>query len=204
MVEKALTFTLINLGITSPKFKPEMYDFIRAQNWDSATYYNNQLTYSEEWIANRQIVNAKYLQYWAQQNYIFSETDSLILRSIALETPYKGGDGVYTARCLLNLFDVESLGTAYSQQIENTSFYKLKVWPNPTNNVMTIEIPSNTKDVTDIEIYRPDAQLVEHLKLPTNSTILQYSTANFANGCYILIAKSNAVVISTTKFCIIH
>jgi hypothetical protein len=99
---------------------------------------------------------------------------------------------------------VEFLGTAYSQQIENTSFNKLKVWPNPTNNVMTIEIPSNTKYVTDIEIYRPDAQLVEHLKLPTNSAVFHYSTANFANGCYILIAKSNTVVISTTKICIIH
>jgi hypothetical protein len=189
---------------TNSNFILRVYDFIRAQNWDSATYYNNQLTYSEEWIANRQIVNAKYLEYWAQHNYTFSEPDSLILRSIALETPYKGGDGVYTARCLLNLFDVESLGTPYSQQIENTSYNKLRVWPNPTNNVMSIEIPSDKNDVTDLEIYRPDGRLVDHLQLPTNSTVFHYSTANFANGCYILIASSKAVVISTTKICIIH
>ena len=181
-----------------------MYDFIRAQNWDSATYYNNQLTYSEEWIANRQIVNAKYLEYWAQHNYIFSEADSLILRSIALETPCKGGDGVYTARCLLNLFDVESLGTPYSQQIDNVAFEKLQVWPNPANSVITIEIPECSEEITNIEIYKPDGRFVDCVNVPDNTTVMSHSVANLSNGYYILIAKSKGHNVRTARVCVIH
>ena len=181
-----------------------MYDFIRAQNWDSATYYNNQLTYSEEWIANRQIVNAKYLEYWAQHNYIFSEADSLILRSIALETPCKGGDGVYTARCLLNLFDVESLGTPYSQQIENKTFTKLEVWPNPANSSITIEFPAVLDGNTEIKIFRPDGRIVDHFYLPSNSNVLNHSILDLPNGCYFINAKSNGSFAGTAKICVIH
>lgn len=182
----------------------QVYRFLQNSKLDSAALVNDGLSGNEIWTANRKLVNAYYMQYWAGSEYDISEDDSLALLSIALQTPYEGGDAVYTARCLLNLFDVETMGTAYSAAITQNTAPKLRVWPNPANTEIHIEIPGELPDQITIEFFSPDGRLIERLNPKIVSNVFSVNTSAILNGCYFVQIKSKDVLIGIQKVCLIH
>ncbi len=189
---------------TNSSFIQKVYGFMQGQRLDSASYYNDMITFSDAWVENRKAVNAQYLNYWASGNYEIFEDDSLALLRIALQTPYEGGDGVYTARCLLNLFDVESMGTAYSSMIPEKGFAKLRVWPNPAEDWVTIELPVMTEQSSMLEICSMDGRVIREEKVSEKTTEHRLSTSKMDNGCYFVRIKSSETILGIGRFCVIH
>jgi hypothetical protein len=195
---------LDSLYNTNSYFIQKVYGFMQGQRLDSASYYNDMISFSDTWVENRKAVNIQYLNYWASGNYEIFEDDSLALLSIALQTPYEGGDGVYTARCLLNLFDVESMGTAYSSMIPEKGFAKLRVWPNPAEDWVTIELPVVSEQPSMLEICSMDGRIIREEKVSGKTTEHRLSTSKMDNGCYFVRVKSANTVVGIGRFCVIH
>ncbi len=195
---------LDSVSANDPGLIRMVYKYIEEQKLDSADYFNNLIANTGNWITNRKIVNSLYMQYWGNDNYNISEDDRNTLLAIALQTPYEGGDGVYTARCMLNLFDVASLGTPYHSAISQPQYEILRINPNPASSWFDIELPECPDQRIILELYNMDGRFIESKQLAENVTEYRYRTAGLDNGCYFLRAKTKEKFVGIAKICVIR
>lgn len=62
------------------------------------------------------------------------------------------------------------------------SITDIKVWPNPTRNIITI----NSKNIDHIEVYNLAGELVKSEKMPTNTSNHSITIADLASSMYVL------------------
>jgi hypothetical protein len=117
-------------------------NFIEAGEINDALMNNGVFVASNLIENNMQVVNNIYLNTLAQ-GVMFDDIQRDALLAIAMLTPYLGGDAVYSARVMLgidprdyNLFHRYAKPESSSKDIIN----KLKVYPNPASDIITIEI----------------------------------------------------------------
>jgi hypothetical protein len=181
------------------------YRQAKSFNLDSAHYFNQRLSDTNVWIHNRRIVNDIYLRTWALDQFVFNAADSSQLMSIALQTPYEGGDAVYSARVMLNV-DPDIYGVAYSKPITGPGFAKkgLKIYPNPSADQFNIEIPGLDPGLLTIEYYGTMGNLVSSTRITAQSSIIRLNVSEIKNGLYLLVVRAESGILGIGKICVLH
>ena len=163
---------------------------------------------------NEKAVNEIYLTSVARGRYIFTAAELAQLTSIAHQCPYTGGFAVYMARNLLRTtnpfltFNDVTGCSGYSQRKakyseEKRGISNYKIYPNPTNGLLTIECADEaTKEA--VIIFR-DALGVE-VKIQKVNFVngsMQFDITELAPAVYSYSVLANGELKGTGKIAVI-
>jgi len=147
----------------------------------SAIIENQSLLADKLYTQNRKDVNNIYFNYMLNEGEL-TDDEIDVLESIAFQTPYIGGDAVYSARNLLDI-DVSDEGVYYREQesIDHVEDLTVSVYPNPSNGLYNIK---STQELTRVEVYNLIGRLVKQVDLTANEYELDLSSE--PNGIYLV------------------
>jgi hypothetical protein len=84
----------------------------------------------------------------------------------------------------------------------NASDVGIKLYPNPAKDVLNLDFMLKTPCLTDISIYSQEGKLLDNSQYSYDgATVLKIGTGRYANGLYLLRAKSNGFSF-TQQFCV--
>ncbi|HRY31880.1 MAG TPA: T9SS type A sorting domain-containing protein [Bacteroidales bacterium] len=171
---------------------------------DSAVAMLQLLDNSDQWMENYQVVYTIYLNTWARNLFDLSTQDRDDLMAVALQTPYEGGEAVYTARLMLNI-DPEDYYVPYRSPEfgEGCSMNSLKIRPNPASSTITIEIPDAGNEFCQIEIFNETGKLLTKTQLPSVNGLMIMKVDNLKPGFYLIYIHAAGLVKQTGKLIII-
>ncbi len=174
----------------------KVYDLIEKGDFEEATKVNNSISPEQEIFANLKTVLRIYLNTWCMNKYVLSSDEYETLYQIANQTPYKGGDAVYTARIMIG-FEPDEHGVAYRlKKHDKVKVDELRLYPNPTSDKVIIEFTNDDFEnvKADIEIYGITGKLVYKTTFSTINSFKQLSVDMLNNGIYIYhISLSNGI-----------
>ena len=179
-------------------------DSITSKEALEASIINNTITTQDLIDENMKTVEDIYLNTFFADSIVIDSTQIPTLENIALQSPNKGGNGVYTARVILGIFpDDESNGQKVSNQAKDTKEPRnIKVYPNPAKDQVTFDVQLKNGEIGCIEIYSIIGQkLADHILVPQQNFI--YNTSNLAEGVYLCRIKVNEMEIYSTKLIIL-
>ena len=111
------------------------------------------------------------------------------LTNIAIQSPYKGGYGVYTARIMLD-FDPDENGVSWriAEQTNEKEETKIRVFPNPVKDVLFIEVQSEMSSYgATLEVYNAMGQIM--LNKTLNNKMEFINLESLTTGLYIYSIK---------------
>ncbi len=126
-----------------------------------------------------------YLNSWAWGRFELTQEEVDTLTAIALQLPYAGGRGVYTARIMLGIEPFEN-ELAYRTSAPSSGKKSILAFPNPASQVVTFrftEVPENESAI--IEILSLNGKLVRSILVKSQSTELAVKLANLPDGIYL-------------------
>jgi len=173
----------------------KVYDFIEAEDYHSADSMNNLIVPTSDIYTNLQTVLSIYLNTWCKGNYILSETDYNTLFEIANQTPYEGGDGVYTARIMIN-YNPDDYGVAFRlkpESVRDADKDAIKLYPNPAQEMLNIEFENPTGEAISgvLKVFNLSGQLIFEKQLNTNDAFYMLDISQLTNGAYIFSIQIN-------------
>lgn len=143
---------------------------------------------------NKQLTNEIYLNSVAVDMEIENTYYRPALFTIAMLTPYIGGDGVYTARAMLGI-DPDDYGIAYRKAKPESPKAiidgKIKTYPNPTKDAVTFEL-NGTEFTTfgELTVYNAMGLMVEKQKID-GKMLFSIPLNGLKPGVYYYIYKDN-------------
>lgn len=151
---------------------------------------------------NLKTVYSIYERTWLNNIDNFTPTDSVTLYSIALQSLADAGDGVYGARVLLNLIVDENGNASSNREFESAdeslALPTLHVYPNPTSDVVKVEIPELERSAT-IRVISVTGQIVQAVTTEEGLTTYTLSLQGMAEGVYILQLITDDGIIESEK-----
>lgn len=175
----------------------KVYDLIEKGDFVEAINVNNSISPEQEIFANLKTVLSIYLNTWCLNKYTLTSDEYEILFNIANQTPYEGGDAVYTARIMIG-FEPDEHGVAYrlQKQDEVISDNDLRLYPNPASDKVIIEFTNDAFEnvEADLKVYSITGKLVYNIRFNTINSFKQLSVDMLKNGIYIYhISLSNGI-----------
>jgi hypothetical protein len=154
---------------------------------------------------NFKLVYEIYSRSWLVDSLQFTSSDSTTLLIIANSDPNSAGRAVYSARVLLDLpidyFDI--ISQRYNQlQPEQQESTNLEVYPNPAQEVITIEFDQITSSIILIEIVDITGKTVFRQVLTPGNLLYQVNVHELNPGMYILRANTSDMHIGTSRLII--
>ena len=156
---------------------------------------------------NERTVNDIYLDLLSNDTQAFSSEQESALYHIAYQCPLEGGKAVYTARVMLrnNKYNIDDISDeeicgfstpktgTFIQTKQAKIVEDFKVFPNPTNDIINIMLPTAYTDEQGYDFIMFDnmGKLVER-KTIYPMTINKIPTINFANGIYFYTIQSTS------------
>lgn len=157
-------------------------------------------------------VNNIYLNTLAKGVLEFSNNELTSLRRIAAHCPQEGGAAVHQARGMLSMvedvnllnFDcVANNGRSSIIEEENkseetidTERWNLILYPNPTNNTITLESNLVLEDEIQIEIYNALGQKVKEVTINEDIKTIDINVSSLLDGIYNIRLQSGAYKIT--------
>jgi hypothetical protein len=157
-------------------------------------------------------VNDIYLNTLAKGILEFSNSELISLRRIAANCPQEGGAAVHQARGMLSMvedvnllnFDcVANNGRSSIIEEENkseetidTERWNLILYPNPTNNTITLESNLVLEDEIQIEIYNTLGQKVKEVTINEDIKTIDINVSSLLDGIYNIRLQSGAYKIT--------
>lgn len=176
----------------------EVYDLIDAGSYTEARALNNSIIPEQDIFSNMKAVLGIYLNSWCAERYSLSQSEYDSLFFIANQTPYEGGDGVYTARIMIG-FEPDEHGIAYRMQKQDEQKDKRKeliLYPNPASDKVTIEfINDKFNNVSaELQVFSITGKLIYSTNFTTNASFKVLPVDMLKNGLYIYhISLSNGI-----------
>ncbi|MCF8296887.1 MAG: T9SS type A sorting domain-containing protein [Saprospiraceae bacterium] len=167
----------------------EIQDLIDEGDINQALMENGIVVAQTVIEVNKQVTNDIYLNALAN-DIEFDQTQYDALFAIASLTPYVGGEGVYSARVMLGL-DPDDLNLPYRKKNpypdteRSRSVYELKIFPNPTQNEITIDL--NNEGLTckaKLFLYSSVGNKVLEKEIDTEQNIHTIQLKNLRPGVY--------------------
>ncbi len=139
------------------------------------------------------------------------------LQSIAIQCPYEGGYGVYSARALLSAMD----NTVYSNTCESGmpnksglklapsgsdttgNFRGISVYPNPANDKLNVALDLKDGQTATLTVYDLTGKLALS-SIITGNSIVEVSTFILSEGLYIYKIDIDNTLVKTGKLSIIR
>jgi len=175
----------------------QVYDLIEEGSYEEATALNNSIVPEQDVFLNLKTVLGIYLATWCNEKYTFSTSEYETLFAIANQTPYEGGDAVYTARIMIG-FEPDEHGVAYRlhkyDKVEEKE--ELILYPNPASNEVTIEFTNDAFENVNalLQVYSITGKLIYQTSFNTNNSFKVLSVDMLKNGVYIYhISLSNGI-----------
>jgi len=174
---------------------------IDARNYEEALVQNASIWAEDLMEENQKVVTLLYLDKF-RKHIEFSATEVETLENIATLTPYLGGDAVYSARIMLDLWPEET-GVAYrtdgsiqGEQIDYELMDRFKVYPNPAKDYITVSF-IEIKDLEGVIFYIYNMMGVEvrHEVLDFNFNRLDMDISSLNSGIYFYTLERNGEII---------
>ncbi len=145
-----------------------------------------------------------YLNTWAKNLFDLSTQDKDDLMAVALQTPYEGGEAVYTARLMLNI-DPEDYYVPYRSETpgETSNYNIIRITPNPAINHVSIEIPDIENGYCMLELYSETGMLIKQTRAIAVNGLMSLSLENIKPGFYLIYLKTEKMISHCGKLVII-
>jgi Secretion system C-terminal sorting domain len=154
---------------------------------------NTALAGNASYQVNEKLVNQIFLQTVAIGNLEFSETQIALLEGIATLCPLSDGEAVLRSRAMLQLIqgtpaDYDDLficgGGERSGSKKMTGQSSIRVYPNPANDVLTIDFQSIGELSGQFLMFNALGQIIKEIALHPNDGITQLPLQGFSDGVY--------------------
>ncbi len=184
--------------------------FIKSSNYQQAgTELQSFLPQNLDEI-NTYNAYSKYIQKLLTDS--LSSQDSSLLYSIANQNPAIGGQSIYIARNILGLYIIDlPISVPTSPRLGNTitdtkkdlrSDNKyIKAYPNPANNIYSIDISGDYSDLLNYEIYSIEGRKLQSGQI-NNKATNRLDISNINSGIYLLKVFDNQELIFNSKLII--
>lgn len=158
---------------------------------------------------NQKIVNHLYLEKYVQ-DLPFTDEERTALENIATLTPYIGGEAVYSARVMVDLWP-EEIGVAYRSGVDTHSGYEFsdvkdnfRLYPNPANDVITIRFDEvKSLEGLSFSIYNSVGQEVLKEEITINDVHFSIDVSKLQAGVYFYHLNRNGENILKNRLVII-
>ncbi|MBI3509940.1 MAG: PKD domain-containing protein [Bacteroidetes bacterium] len=159
-------------------------------NYQFVSSASNFLMSSNPIEDNLKTVYGIYSATWMHGIYSFSSADSATLLNIALQDPVAGGTAVYSARVMLDLpvdyYGLSTQRTANADQQNPVLSDDLKIYPNPTNEIVNLEYGIDDGQNAQVEIFDLTGNLLLSKQLAPQQEVYMISTAELESGVYMI------------------
>jgi hypothetical protein len=167
---------------------------------------NDALTSNNSLLIHHEIENTFRKVYevfgnsWAKGKYELSAEDSSLLNSIAFQSPWTHGEGVYMARMMLDTIYInEEPQIRIGREVETETIQSYThIYPNPSVFDVNIHLADSLAFPVNVLIYDLSGRIIFH-KIQTSS-LQNYSIADLASGTYIYELNNQTGVIQRGKF----
>ncbi len=171
----------------------EVSKAVNNKDYTTALNLNATIVPQNTIETNRKIVHGIYLEKLVN-NIKLPAVDSLTLLAIAMQTPYEGGDAVYAARVILGI-DPLQYNLAYTKPpvhkpLSTTEKEELKVYPNPANDKLNIELSNALEGLATIEIYDLNSRLCYSTNINMAQKLQSINISGIKKGIYNLKIKT--------------
>ena len=147
---------------------------------------------------------------WANNQFALAKADSVTLKAIAIQHPYKAGDGVFLARVMLQYYPDNKLTTSSSRlandnvATEIAEQQEIHAYPNPSKGELNISFNQTDGNYYTLELVNLLGRTIYKKVLAANSNVVAISLNDVANGVYICrISNSNNINLYSDKLIII-
>lgn len=180
----------------------KLYEHIQDENYDSAAMLNKSIAPENEIETKRQWVNQVYLDFVLPQVSLPQTTiDELV--TLASSSPFVYGDAVYTARAIVN-YNEPVLSNPKSMDMpldtSTSGILQVKVYPNPANDYIYIDIVGKIEYVIDFIII--DMLGTIHNSFQIKDNTFNVNIQDLSQGIYWYQAKCADKIISYGKLII--
>jgi hypothetical protein len=209
--------TLLWLGGENDQEYREFYDSVKASNanrfldieklidsqvYDQAMEELQVLAPLNTIETNLKTAYRIYLTSWALGRFDLTQEEEDTLTEIALQLPYAGGRGVYTARIMLGIEPFDN-NLTYRLAPEPMGWKKIVAYPNPASDIITFEfdkVPPNEN--ANIEIIAITGRILKTIAIQQLITEIPVETGNLPNGIYLVRIRYSSGEQASSKFVI--
>ena len=183
---------------------------ISAMNTNNLTVAQQELNLIADTNAinhNRIIVGNIYLNTWAEDNYILTDEQVRTLTDVAYLDPNTNGDGVYTARVMLNINpDYENNQNKSLKQYPKKDIKPnaVHVYPNPAKETVTIAFDQPILGEGIVEIWNIIGNKLLSNTIPKSYIQQNVNVSNLSSGIYFYVIKVNGIQLSSGKLIILN
>ncbi|MBK8644723.1 MAG: T9SS type A sorting domain-containing protein [Saprospiraceae bacterium] len=154
---------------------------------------NNGIQVNAIYEQNQREVNQIMLQKMIANDWSFSETERVQIETISNQCPLYGGEGIYRARALKAIYDLDryedeaicnQAATIRTQSYPGNEWERISLFPNPASDRITMIVSGKDEGINEIEIYTMEGKLVmiENVKFVNNE--ISFSIHHLERGMY--------------------
>lgn len=189
----------------NPGIIEKYYQNLEDGYFETARLANEDIISDHNFTDNRKKVNTLFLDTWANDDYSLDSIRISILLDLATQLPYYAGDATYTARAMLGI-NPDDLNLTYNQLIEPGIFIQsaIKIFPQPSDNVLIIENSENFEEGTVIEVFDLIGQNLSSNFPENQSRSYTLSTEKLKSGAYFFRITNPKGLNQTNKFIVTH
>nr|MBK9652138.1 T9SS type A sorting domain-containing protein [Bacteroidota bacterium] len=134
----------------------------------------------------------------------------------ANQCPISGGSAVFKARAMLYLVmpnlkyddraecNRQGINFRKAEPLVDIKNASIKVYPNPTKELLNIEYSIESDCVANLVIYNALGEIQASVKLESDKSKLVFSTVNLAPGVYFYHIMCDTIKLNSGKFAIIR
>jgi len=166
-----------------------------------AIQQNAEISIDTIYEENQKSVNEIYLNMLLSDNWVLDSSDLQIVNEIASQCALIGGDAVYRARAILNLFNLSSfnddsictqaLQQYGSEKIQDLHKIQVFIQPNPSSDIINIQLDYSEAIIENIVIRDGTGKIINRIKNELNSNYLELSIIELNPGIYFLEFEFN-------------
>jgi hypothetical protein len=142
---------------------------------------------------NQREVNQIMLQKMIANDWSFSATEREQIEAIANQCPLYGGEGIYRARALKAIYDLDryedeaicnQAATIRTQSSPGNEWEGISLFPNPASDRITLIANEEDEEINEIEIFTMEGKLVMMENVKSVNEEISFSIHHLERGMY--------------------
>lgn len=180
---------------------------INNDEYTDAMQINSSIVPVNAIESQKKIVNNIYLQRIIKNQKICI-ADSITLNNIAMQSPFTGGDAVYSARVILGL-DPSDLNLDYIKAPDSkndiyTYSDKVKIYPNPATNLINMAFENELQNEAIFELYDFNGKLILSKTIQTKTAFNTINLNMVKAGIYYYKLFTTNEILAKNKLVILN
>lgn len=161
-----------------------------------AIQHNAEISTDTIYEENQKSANAIYLNMLLSDDWVLDSANQQVVNEIASQCALIGGDAVYRARAILNLFNksafnddsicLQALDQNNSGKNQDKDELQVFIQPNPVSNWMTIKLFSQVEKVKNVFIRDISGKLIRSIYLDESQNLIELNVNDLIPGILFL------------------